>query len=105
MTPFAARLIPAVLLLAACTVDMPPPVVFPPDPVGRCGAADLQGLVGQPASVLQTMRFGGPVRFDVAGMFLDALEKKTPDQSLKQTLLAQKTLRHKSKKKKFSTKF
>ncbi len=62
MIPFAARLIPAVLLLAACTVDMPPPVVFPPDPVGRCGAADLQGLVGQPASVLQTMRFGGPVR-------------------------------------------
>lgn len=29
---------------------------------GDCGAADLQDLVGQPESVLQTMRFAGPVR-------------------------------------------
>ena len=29
---------------------------------GDCGAADLQGLVGQPESVLQTMRFTGTVR-------------------------------------------
>ena len=61
------RLIPALMLLAACTMDMPPPGLPPPDPVGACGAADLQDLVGQRASVLQTMRFGGPVRITRPG--------------------------------------
>ena len=67
MTPSFARLIPAVLLLAACTMDMPPPVMPPPDPVNQCGAADLQGLVGQPAAVLETMRFSQPIRIILPG--------------------------------------
>lgn len=32
-----------------------------PEPAS-CGAATLQSLVGQPAAVLETMRFGQPVR-------------------------------------------
>jgi hypothetical protein len=47
-------------VLAACTpVDATPPSR---PAAGDCGAAALQPLVGQPASVLQTMRFSGPVR-------------------------------------------
>ncbi|MGL6209221.1 MAG: I78 family peptidase inhibitor [Paracoccaceae bacterium] len=39
------------------------PEVSDPLPVaGSCGADALQGLVGQPASVLQTMKFGQLVR-------------------------------------------
>lgn len=64
MIPFAARVVPAFLLLAACTMELPPPVI---PPARQCGAADLQGLVGQRASVLQTMRFGGPVRITRPG--------------------------------------
>lgn len=46
------------VMLAACV-----PIEAPPPPLaGTCAAADLQSLVGQPASVLQTMRFAGPVR-------------------------------------------
>lgn len=33
-----------------------------------CGAQAMTALIGQPASVLQTMRFGGPVRIIHAGM-------------------------------------
>ena len=53
------RLIPAMLLLAACMQ------VLPPDPepdANACGAAELQGLVGQHARVLDTMRFSQPTR-------------------------------------------
>ena len=67
MTPSPARLIPAVLLLAACTMEMPPPVMPPPDPVHLCGAPDLQGLVGQPASVLESMQFAQPTRIILPG--------------------------------------
>jgi hypothetical protein len=47
----------AAATLAAC---MPQPPALPPD--SACGAPELQGLVGQPAAVLQTMRFGVQVR-------------------------------------------
>lgn len=45
------------VVLAACQ----PAVTEGPDPA-VCGADALQGLVGQPASVLQTMRFGQETR-------------------------------------------
>ncbi len=48
----------AVLLLAACTTGRPPP----PPAEDTCGGADLQGLVGQSAAVLETMRFSQPLR-------------------------------------------
>jgi hypothetical protein len=64
MMPLTTRLIAAFVLLAAC---MPQPDVPQPVPVGLCGAAALQGLVGQPASVLQTMKFGGPTRITRPG--------------------------------------
>ena len=69
MRPFAL-LIP--LGLAACVEaesppypgDMPPPL--PPE--DSCGAPDLQFLRGQPETVLQTMKFGVPVRIIQPGM-------------------------------------
>lgn len=61
MTPCAA-----LALAAACTATEPP---LPPAPdADACGAAALQGLVGQPAAVLETMRFAGPVRIIRPGM-------------------------------------
>ena len=69
MRPFAL-LIP--LGLAACVEaesppypgDIPPPL--PPE--DSCGAPDLQFLRGQPETVLQTMKFGVPVRIIQPGM-------------------------------------
>ena len=69
MRPFAL-LIP--LGLAACVEaesppypgDIPPPL--PPE--DSCGAPDLQFLRGQPETVLQTMKFGVPVRIIRPGM-------------------------------------
>lgn len=55
------------LSLAACRIDPAPPAGFTPAP-DACGAAALQGLVGQPASVLERMRFDGPVRIIRPGM-------------------------------------
>ncbi|MDO9637157.1 MAG: I78 family peptidase inhibitor [Pseudotabrizicola sp.] len=46
-----------VAVLAACQ-----PVVPDGPDLSTCGAAALQGLVGQPASVLQTMKFGQETR-------------------------------------------
>ena len=55
----------ACLALVACVV-VPLPSVggggTTPAPEDACGASGLQGLVGQPSAVLQTMRFAGPVR-------------------------------------------
>lgn len=45
----------APLLLMACTLEVP--VSDSPAPEDQCGAAALQGLVGQPRSILDTMRF------------------------------------------------
>jgi hypothetical protein len=49
-----------VLALQACVAPpAAPPRDFTPKPVaGDCGSAGLQGLVGQSARVLETMRFG-----------------------------------------------
>jgi hypothetical protein len=59
------------LLLAACVADRlesGPADPGPVPPAGSCGASDLQRLVGQPASLLQTMRFAQPVRILRPGM-------------------------------------
>lgn len=73
MHGFVALLVP--LLFAACVVteEAPSPAgkgrSNPPlPPVGSCGADALQALVGQPASVLETMRFGQVVRVIGPGM-------------------------------------
>jgi hypothetical protein len=42
------------------------PPALPPD--DACGAPGLQGLVGQPRRVLETMTFAGPVRVIEPGM-------------------------------------
>lgn len=47
-------------LLAGCE-PMGTPVAGQPSP-NQCGALDLQYLVGSPDTVLETMRFAGPVR-------------------------------------------
>lgn len=59
------------LMLAGCVPDVPAPAEPLPD-VTKCGADDLQNLVGQPAAVLQTMRFGQQVRFIRPGMAVTA---------------------------------
>lgn len=52
-------LIMAIMFLVGCTSQMPPA----PNPApSACAAPELQGLVGQPAAALQTMRFGSTVR-------------------------------------------
>lgn len=53
------------LLPAACVQPGPPE---PPALAATCGADGLQSLVGRPASVLQTMRFGTPTRIIRPGM-------------------------------------
>lgn len=52
------------LALAACVETGPtqPGPVIDPMPVNACGALDLQFLVGERASVLETMRFSQQVR-------------------------------------------
>ena len=51
------------LALAACVAEGPGPGPVPPGaPEGACGAPGLQGLVGQNRKVLNTMKFGQPVR-------------------------------------------
>lgn len=50
-------------LMAACQ-----PVEPGVPEVASCGADELQGLVGQPAAVLETMRFGQEVRIIRPGM-------------------------------------
>lgn len=60
------------LAFAACVEGGSPPypgVIVPPmPPAGSCGAPDLQYLVGQPETVLHTMKFTGPVRIIQPGM-------------------------------------
>lgn len=66
-----ARLVPVgailalALGLAACVEPAPEPAPMPED---ACGAGALQGLVGQSATVLDTMKFAGPVRILRPGM-------------------------------------
>lgn len=57
---------------AACVPAGPNPdgpVPYEPD-LNACGADGLRGLVGQPESVLQTMRFSQPVRIIRPGMMV-----------------------------------
>lgn len=59
------------LTLAACMPDAPPDKAPPPPPeptTDACGASELQSLVGGPASVLETMKFGKQVRIIRPGM-------------------------------------
>jgi len=59
------------LALAACLAETPPDPgtdIAPLPPEGSCGAPELQGLVGQPALVLETMRFATTVRVIYPGM-------------------------------------
>lgn len=57
----------ALLLLAACVTEggsgpAPGPAPDPAPAADACGASGLQGLVGQPASSLDTMRFAQRMR-------------------------------------------
>jgi Peptidase inhibitor I78 family len=56
-------------VLMACVPPEPDPR-NPVDPVAMdaCGASDLQGLVGQSARVLETIRFGQTTRIIRPGM-------------------------------------
>lgn len=59
----ALTILGGMMLLAACQPSVP-------EGVGpeSCGAGALQGLVGQSATVLQTMKFAGPMRILRPGM-------------------------------------
>ncbi|MDT8858071.1 I78 family peptidase inhibitor [Paracoccaceae bacterium Fryx2] len=59
----------ALFVLAACVPATETPPTLPPAPSeNACGAAALQGLVGQSARVLRTMKFAGPTRIIRPGM-------------------------------------
>lgn len=72
----SAALAPAfglMLALAGCTAAEAPPFEPPVDPVPppmaeTCGAQELQHLLGQPDTVLETMRFAPVVRVIRPGM-------------------------------------
>lgn len=67
----AKLLLCAALIMAGCVPTLQPPAEPLPTET-TCGAADLQALVGQPAKVLQTMRFGQQVRIIRPGMAVTA---------------------------------
>ena len=48
--------------LAACQMESPVDAPMAPPAEDACGASGLQALVGQPATVLETMRFAQPIR-------------------------------------------
>ncbi len=70
MTPPARflALVAFPLFVSACVEPGVGPVPDDPVPVDECGASALQGLVGQSAEILQTMRFGQNVRVIQPGM-------------------------------------
>jgi Peptidase inhibitor I78 family len=65
----ARLLLPLSLVLMACVPPEPKPDdPVDPVPLHACGASDLQGLVGQSAKVLDTIRFGQTTRIIRPGM-------------------------------------
>lgn len=63
--------IACLIAVPGCTTAPAPPQAPEPQPptlASTCGADGLQSLVGQPASVLQTMRFGTTTRLIRPGM-------------------------------------
>lgn len=63
--------IACLIAVSGCTTAPAPPQAPEPQPptlASTCGADGLQSLVGQPASVLQTMRFGTTTRLIRPGM-------------------------------------
>lgn len=66
--PLAIAIASATAIQLTACVPYPAPELQP-DPVeNACKAQELQGLVMQPASVLETMRFRGPLRIIRPGM-------------------------------------
>ncbi|NEY90051.1 I78 family peptidase inhibitor [Tabrizicola oligotrophica] len=59
-----ALLLPLVFAACAAGEAPPDPGMIDPQvpPADACGASDLQYLLGQPESELQTLQFAGPVR-------------------------------------------
>lgn len=71
MTVYRTGLVAALLCLsfAACVPAAPPVQPLPDDGMAdACGATGLQGLVGQPEGVLETMRFSQTLRVIRPGM-------------------------------------
>lgn len=73
MTPKSclAGVITCLIAISGCTTASAPPQRQEPQPptlASTCGADGLQSLVGQPASVLQSMRFGTTTRIIRPGM-------------------------------------
>lgn len=66
MKPFA--LLAPLALMACVENEIDPQVPIDPMPVEQCNAAVFQGLVGQPGSVLNGMRFSNDVRVIQPGM-------------------------------------
>lgn len=62
------RLFPIAALLALASCALPATAPPPEDMQAACGAAELQGLVGQPASALDALKFSQPVRVIRPGM-------------------------------------
>ncbi len=60
-----ATLTAALAALAACQDEAAPP---PAPPADSCGAATLQGLVGQPEGMAAAVKAPGPVRILRPGM-------------------------------------
>ena len=75
------------LVTGGCMAPIASPPVIP-EPMGSCGADGLQTLVGQPVSVLETMRFGQEMRLIRPGMAVtmdyssDRLNITTDDQDI-----------------------
>jgi len=58
----------ALVTMAACKPELPSRPPADPPMENACGAAGLQTLLGQPSSVLETMRFSNTVRVIRPGM-------------------------------------
>ncbi|MFM2391304.1 MAG: hypothetical protein RLZZ437_2859 [Pseudomonadota bacterium] len=63
------------LALAACGQTQDPRYLGPPEQapgVDACGAAELADMVGEPKTILETMKFAVPVRVIEPGMAVTA---------------------------------